>query len=104
MSRARTSRPPRIGDSVLVLTVPDSVRGMALVSRRAFRLAVGHQFKVRGRDECGCLELRIGRVADRVLGGFMHTIWIEPECVRVVRRRPRAAFYDVPAVKPPDGS
>ena len=80
-----------MGDAVLVLSVPPSVKGMPLETRRAFRLSVGHQFKIRGKNKIGWLELNVGRVVDPVLGGFMNTIWIEPTCVRVVRRKAPAA-------------
>ena len=80
-----------MGDAVLVLAVPPSVKGMPRETRRAFRLSVGHQFKIRGRNKIGWLELNVGRVVDPVLGGFMNTIWIEPTCVRVVRRKAPAA-------------
>jgi hypothetical protein len=82
---------PQIGDSVLILRVPPDISELAAEAQRAFRLSVGHQFKVKGRNKAGWLELNVGRVVDPVIGGFMNTIWIEPSCVRVVRRKSGAA-------------
>ena len=78
-ARRQSSRRPRAGDSVFVRSVPGSVGTLPRVSRRAFKLAVGHQFKVLGQNRAGWLELNIGRVADTILGGIMNTIWIEPK-------------------------
>jgi hypothetical protein len=78
---------PQIGDLVLVVAVPETVKSLPRSSRRAFQLAVGHQFKVKGRNQVGWLHLEVGRIVDPILGGFMNSIWIEPSCVRVRRRR-----------------
>jgi len=86
-SRVKSARQPRRGDSVLIVSIPSSVKSMPLDTRRAFELSVGHQFLVRGRNELGWLELNVGRVVDKALGSFMNTIWIEPKFVRVVRRK-----------------
>jgi hypothetical protein len=87
VTRQKQPRLPRRGDSVLVLSVPPPIKTMPLETRRAFKLSVGHRFKVRGIDEAGLLELMVGRVVDKAVGGFMNTIWIEPEFVKVVRRK-----------------
>lgn len=89
--RRRTSGRPKVGDSVFVLKVPEQVKALPPESRRAFSLAVGHQFKVRGTNRAGWLELNVGRVADTVLGGKMNTIWIQRACVRLVLPRKRDA-------------
>ena len=70
----------RIGDWVRVVSVPDSIARMPRASKRAFARAVGRTFQIEAFDESGCAELDLtGKV------GF-DTIWIEPFCVRRVRR------------------
>lgn len=69
---------PRVGDRVRVVSLPD-VSNLAVSTRVAFRLALGKVFKVEGIGEHGHLELVLGPEADQRLGGFMNTIWIEPE-------------------------
>jgi len=87
-STAKKSAPPHSGDIVLVLRTPAHLETWAEPeSRRAFALAVGHRFEVQGKNSAGWLELEVGRVVDRVIGGFMNTIWIEPSCVRIIRHR-----------------
>jgi len=54
-------------------------------TRHVFQLSVGRQFKVRARNPIGWLELHVGRVVGEK--PYVHSIWIEPEYVRVVRRR-----------------
>jgi hypothetical protein len=54
-------------------------------TRRVFQLSLGRQFKVRARNPVGWLELHVGRVVGEK--SYVHSIWIEPEYVRVVRRR-----------------
>ena len=90
MTRRRVPAVPRVGDSVLVRAVPDEAAKLPVASRRAFRLAVGHQFKVRSKNRVGWLELYVGRVVN---GGpaYLESIWIEPKLVKVVRRGKRAA-------------
>jgi hypothetical protein len=48
-------------------------------TRAAFSYALGKTFEVAGVGPYGHLELELGPEADRLLGGFMNTIWIEPE-------------------------
>ena len=63
-----------------VVSVPASIARMPRASKRAFARAVGRTFQIEAFDESGCAELDLtGKV------GF-DTIWIEPFCVRRVRR------------------
>ena len=73
-----------MGDSVLVEAVPPGVSRTPYKTLRVFRLSVGHRFEVRGRNRIGWLELHVGRVVGEKW--YKHSIWIEPEYVRVVRR------------------
>ena len=90
MKRQRVPAVPRVGDSVLVRAAPEAVAKWPAETRRAFRRAVGHQFKVRSKNDLGWLELYVGQV---VSGGpaYLESIWIEPRLVRIVKRRRRAA-------------
>lgn len=53
----------------------------------AFQAALGREFKVIGHGPDGHLELELGAELDAQLGGFMNTIWIEPDLVEVVAPR-----------------
>jgi hypothetical protein len=90
MNRRTVPAVPRVGDSVLVKAVPEEASKLTAAARRAFQHAVGHQFKVRGRNRLGWLELYVGRVVSDG-PAYLESIWIEPKFVRVVRRRKRAA-------------
>lgn len=73
-------RDVRVGDWVRVVSVPASIARMPRSSKRVFSRAVGKTFQVEAFDESGSAELDLtGKV------GF-DTIWIEPFCVRRVRR------------------
>lgn len=69
-----------VGDWVHVLVVPLSIRGLPEESKRAFSSAVGNTFQIESFDETGCLEL------DLCPKVSVDTIWIEPSCVRRIRR------------------
>ncbi len=73
----------RIGDWVRVVMVPLSIKDMPDESRSAFSRAVGHTFQIEAFDEIGCLELFMWPKIS------MDTIWIEPYCVKRVRRYKR---------------
>ncbi len=70
----------RIGDWVKVILVPLSICHMPDDSKDAFSRAVGNNFQIADFDELGCLELEF----PHRLGN--DTIWIEPYCVRRIRR------------------
>ncbi|MBI3923606.1 MAG: hypothetical protein HY318_19460 [Armatimonadetes bacterium] len=70
----------RVGDWVLVVAVPLSLRGMPEESRRAFSRAVGNTFQIESFDEFGYLELFLWPKIS------LDFIWIEPFCVRRSRR------------------
>ena len=63
-----------------VVSLPDSISRMPRATKQAFSRAVGKTFQVEAFDELGCAELDLsGKVG-------LHTIWIEPFCVRRFRR------------------
>jgi hypothetical protein len=67
----------KIGDRVEVVAVPGSLpSGMG--TQALFEACVGRVFPVVGIEN-GLLELEVGEVVDEE--SFMHSIWIEPECV-----------------------
>jgi hypothetical protein len=78
-------RPIRIGDKVRVLKVPPSVaKEMPAETRRIFRRCVGKVLRVDGFGRYGHLELNVNDDGSQATP-TAHTIWIEPECVEVVK-------------------
>jgi hypothetical protein len=70
----------KVGDWVRVVSVPDSAARMPRESKRTFSRAVGNTFQIEAFDGSGCAELDLSGKIGR------DTIWIEPFCVRRVRR------------------
>lgn len=77
---------PRVGDNVRVVRTPDALPSMPADTRKAFESIVGYVFPVKGIGRYGQLELMVGSVVDPLIGGFMNTVWIEPDCVVVVNQ------------------
>lgn len=75
----------RIGDRVKVVSLPP-LDGMAPETRAALELALGKEFVIEGFGRYGHAELLLGPEADALLGGFMNTIWLEPEHLEKVER------------------
>ena len=67
-----------VGRRVRVVSLPP-LDGLAPESQAAMRYALGRTFKVEGIGRYGHLELVLGPEADGQLGGFMNTVWLEPE-------------------------
>jgi hypothetical protein len=72
----------RKGDLIRVARIPEAVEQMPLETRTIFREAQGKTFVVQGFGRYGHLELDVSRVRKR------NFIWIEPDCVQLVRRAP----------------
>jgi hypothetical protein len=72
----------RIGDRVRLVDLPPTFGELPEETRTAFTAARGGVFEVRGFGPYGHLEIELGRELDTLLGGFMNTLWVEPECVR----------------------
>jgi hypothetical protein len=72
------------GDIVRVVAlsprVPDN-----LESKLVFERSVGHTFPVIDIADDGLVELEVGGVMS--VSPYMHSIWIEPECLEVVQAR-----------------
>ena len=73
----------RIGDVVRVVRVPAAVNDSPRETRSVFKKAVGKTFVVRGFGRYGHLELDVSKIRR------LDTIWIEPDCVQLFRRRPK---------------
>jgi len=72
----------RIGDVIRVMRVPPAVgRDSPPETRSVFRHAVGKTFVVRGFGRYGHIELDVSKIQR------LDTIWIEPDCVQLYRRR-----------------
>lgn len=74
----------RVGAVVRVRELPSDLVTSPAETQAAFRAALGKEFKVAGHGRYGHLELVLGPEIDAVLGGFMNTLWIEPELVEEV--------------------
>ena len=78
----------KLDDRVRVMKTPVMDSTWDEDTIRIFKLVVGHTFKVRGFNAVGFLELWArddgspGRHS-----GSRHTVWIEPECLKLVGRR-----------------
>ena len=70
-----------VGTVVRVLKLPEP-RDMPADSQAAFVAALGCELEVAGHGPHGHLEL--DRELDSVPGGFMNSIWIEPEFVQTI--------------------
>lgn len=74
----------RIGDVIRVTHVPPQVqRDGPRDTRSVFKRAVGKTFVVQGFGRYGHVELDVSKIRK------LDTIWIEPDCVELFRRRPR---------------
>lgn len=62
---------------VRVVSLP-ALADMPSETQAALQFALGRILEVQGVDQYGHLELLLGPEADRALGGFMNTIWLEP--------------------------
>ena len=78
----------KLGDRVRVMKTPVMNAAWDEDTVRIFKLVVGHTFKVRGFNNVGFPELWArddgspGRHP-----GCMHTLWIEPECLKPFGRK-----------------
>ncbi len=70
----------RVGDIVRVVSLPP-LEGQPTETVAALSFALGRSFEVRGFGPYGHVELLLGPEADPLLGGFMNSIWLEPEHV-----------------------
>ena len=72
----------KTGDRVEVVAVPASLpAGMG--TQALFEACMGRIFPISAIDENGLLELHVGEVVGEK--NYMHSIWIEADCVRLRR-------------------
>jgi hypothetical protein len=68
----------KIGDQVEIVSVPEALPdGMG--TRALFEACVGRVFPIAGIEN-DLLQLEVGEVVGEP--SYMHSIWIEPRCVR----------------------
>lgn len=73
-----------VGAVVRVVGTPD-LSSMPEETKAAFQAALGQEFRVVGLGPYGHLELELCPKLDAELGGFMNSIWIEPDLVEEIR-------------------
>lgn len=78
----RLGRPIRRGDWVRLVALPAPVASAPPETRRVARAALGRTFRVEGFGRYGHVELDLTQKVAR-----FHTIWVEPDCLVVSRRR-----------------
>jgi hypothetical protein len=77
----------KIGDLVTIIKVPPDLRdNPELKTKTVFETCLGNTYPIQGFDQYGHLELAVGKDTDSLVGGYMNTIWIEPEFVRPAKR------------------
>ena len=77
-----TRRPFNIGDVIRIMRIPPVVQSNSPPeTRRLFKQALGSTFVVRGFGRYGHIELDVSKIEP------LNTIWIEPDCVQLFRRR-----------------
>lgn len=70
----------QVGDKVEIVTIPDDLPENDLKTRSLFKACVGRTFRIVGFQD-HLLELEVGEVLGQE--AFVHSIWIEPEHVRL---------------------
>lgn len=71
----------QIGDKVEIVTIPADLPENDLETRSLFQACIGRIFPIVGFQD-HLLELEVGEVLGRE--SYMHSIWIEPEHVRLI--------------------
>jgi hypothetical protein len=76
---------PKPGDLVRFEILPDWVSKLPIESQRVFRYCLGRTYTVDEIDQNGLLVLDVSKDIDKLFGGFMNDIRVEPEFVTQVR-------------------
>jgi hypothetical protein len=80
MPRNRSQDRFRVGDSVVVRRVPDSVAALPPDVRRLFHAVVGRPLRVDDVDaERNCVALNVREDGSQAPDWTCHTIWVEAE-------------------------
>jgi len=72
------------GDLVRVVALSPAIPDIP-ESKLVFERSIGHTFPIIDIAEDGLVELEVGEVMG--VSAYMHSIWIEPECLEVVQAR-----------------
>ena len=84
----------QVGDRVRLLGIPPEVAEMPedpeLQTRRVFAICLGRIYRVVGIGRYGHLELDVSADVDPLVGGFMNSIWVEPELLELQPEEPAA--------------
>ncbi len=73
---------------VTIIQIPPDLRDdQEFKTKTVFELCLGKTFAIQGFDQYGHLELAVGKAVDGLVGGYMNTIWIEPEFVMPAKRK-----------------
>ena len=92
----------KVGDRVRILDIPEDLKDSdfdrkdphtpKLRTGELFRFCLGKTFTVYGFGRYGHVELQVGKNREvRGNFGWSDTIWIEPEFLKLVRRKPSSA-------------
>ena len=72
----------KIGDFITIVKIPPGLKNDSeMKTKMVFELCLGKTYAIRGFDQFGHLEIDVGKDVDEIVGGYMNTIWIEPEFV-----------------------
>ncbi len=72
----------KIGDLVTIIQIPSDLQDHPeLKTKTVFELCLGKTYRIQGFDRYGHLELSVGKEVGNRVGGYLNTIWIEPEFV-----------------------
>ena len=71
----------RVGDEVVLKSIPPWVNKLSKVSQEIFKYCVGRSFRVEEINEHNLLILDIKDDVDKVFGGYMNDIRVESEYV-----------------------
>ncbi len=78
----QTNKKYTIGDLVTIVRIPPALPDdTEMKTKRVFEICIGKTYTIQAFDEYGHIELAVGKDVDHIIGGFMNTIWIEPEFV-----------------------
>lgn len=69
----------KIGDRVRLVRIPPVLSDVPEETHRVFELCVGGEFTVESLNSYGLTELDVSEKVDKVVGGFLNSIWVELE-------------------------
>lgn len=72
----------KVGDKVVLVTVPKGIDGMPLETKRAFELCLNRAYDISDITEEGLIVLDVSKDVDPILGGRFNDLRVEEYCVR----------------------